>query len=537
MGSSDDTDYPFDLPTYIAAFDDGHLASQELKHERRSWRSEGYAKDSHIQIFDHNHGIGTIGFHNDSGIDKLLGEAPPQVRFVLILPMVHEHIADTASQVMETADLFRRNELYDDGSIDPSEPELPVRWEASKFNISRRSLIKILTKYDIAPAACSHLRGQEQIFGSRVTKNEQGHVQGFEFWYAIRARAYFGEVDMDADLKITVVTKYTPATNSTIVLLKYRSYNDLTCKLKLELMSKLYELVTEPSTQEVAKSPFAISLLHFNSTAQWYRRAARDPRDSVRGEEEKAHVKSEDQKNEANAINVRRLHLTMRNLDQDKVQLTFILDVIDRLRKQHDLFYRLVKKTPDQDQRDWLYLRVEEEFDRLESQLTYFRSSIEDVANRAQRLLDLLFNLSGQQNARWSEKVGKQAMYESASMRAIAIVSMLFLPGTFVCGVLGTNLFYQENSSSVSTSNMAESAFRAASQWWILFITIVPLTCLTFFAWYMWRRRTENEITRKIAREDEESGKLQKELRRKSSARRRSTFASIEWARRFSTRN
>ncbi|KAI2476219.1 hypothetical protein Ptr902_12295 [Pyrenophora tritici-repentis] len=179
MGNNDDKDYPFNLPTYIAAFDDGQLASQELKHERRSWRSEGYAEDSHIQIFDHNHGIGTIGFHNDDGIDKLLGEAPPQVRFILILPMVHERIADTASQVIETADLFRRNELYDDGSIDPSEPEPPVRWEASRFNISRRSLIKILTKYDIAPAACSHLRGQEQIFGSRVTKSEQGHVQGF----------------------------------------------------------------------------------------------------------------------------------------------------------------------------------------------------------------------------------------------------------------------------------------------------------------------------------------------------------------------
>jgi hypothetical protein len=36
-----------------------------------------------------------------------------------------------------------------------------------------------LTKYDIAPAACSHIRGQEQIFGSRVTKDENGQVQAF----------------------------------------------------------------------------------------------------------------------------------------------------------------------------------------------------------------------------------------------------------------------------------------------------------------------------------------------------------------------
>ena len=216
------------------------------------------------------------------------------------------------------------------------------------------------------------------------------HVARLEFWYAIRARAYFREVDKDADLKMTIVTKYNVVTKSTVVLLKYRSFNDLPCKLKWELISKLKELVMEPSTQGVAESPFAISLLHFNSTAQWYRRAARDPRDSVRNEEEKAHDGSHDKKTDISAINIRRLHLTMRNLDQDKLQLTFILGVIDRLRKQHDLFYRVIKKTPNPDDRDWLYLRVDEEFDRLENQLTYFRSSIEDVSNRAQRLLDLV---------------------------------------------------------------------------------------------------------------------------------------------------
>jgi hypothetical protein len=75
--------------------------------------------------------------------------------------------------------LFKKNELYDYPSVDPADPEQPAKWEASKFNISRHSLFNILTKYDIAPAACSHIRGQEQIFGSRVTKDENGQVQAF----------------------------------------------------------------------------------------------------------------------------------------------------------------------------------------------------------------------------------------------------------------------------------------------------------------------------------------------------------------------
>ena len=189
---------------------------------------------------------------------------------------------------------------------------------------------------------------------------------------------------------MTVVSKYDVATESTVVLLKYRSYNDLPTKLECELISKLKELVCQPTTALIAHNPFAVSLLHFNCTAQWYRRAARDPRDSVRHEEDKAHDKSENKKKEVEAINVRRLHLTMRNLDQDKLQLTQIIGTISSLRKQHESFYRFVKKTPAPEDRDRTYLRVEEELDRLDDQLHYLRASIEDVCGRAQRLLDLV---------------------------------------------------------------------------------------------------------------------------------------------------
>lgn len=40
-----------------------------------------------------------------------------------------------------------------------------------ELNISRKSLLKILTKYHVAPAACSHIRGQEQVYGSRVLRD------------------------------------------------------------------------------------------------------------------------------------------------------------------------------------------------------------------------------------------------------------------------------------------------------------------------------------------------------------------------------
>jgi hypothetical protein len=64
--------YPFCVPSYVAAFDDGQLAEQELKLDSRSWRSEGYADVSNVQIYDHHNGEGNTRSYDDLGIDALL---------------------------------------------------------------------------------------------------------------------------------------------------------------------------------------------------------------------------------------------------------------------------------------------------------------------------------------------------------------------------------------------------------------------------------------------------------------------------------
>ena len=72
MSTLPDLDYPFCLPTYVAAFDDGQFAQRELKEKACSWRSEGYAEDSRVHIFDHHEGVGSIRICNDNDIDRLL---------------------------------------------------------------------------------------------------------------------------------------------------------------------------------------------------------------------------------------------------------------------------------------------------------------------------------------------------------------------------------------------------------------------------------------------------------------------------------
>jgi hypothetical protein len=48
-----------------------------------------------------------------------------------------------------------------------------------QLDISEDSLLRILTRYNIAVGSLSHIRGQEQIFGSRLTQDQDGKVEAF----------------------------------------------------------------------------------------------------------------------------------------------------------------------------------------------------------------------------------------------------------------------------------------------------------------------------------------------------------------------
>ncbi|KAL2192216.1 hypothetical protein P885DRAFT_48206 [Corynascus similis CBS 632.67] len=464
-----DMEYPYCLPTFIDGIDDGEMAVRELQAESRSWRAEKYAADSNLLVLEHIDGEGRSACYNDAQIDTMLQPQRSQVRFMVLLPTPVETIV---IQDEKTAMMMAKDEL-DTGTSggDDDAPRMSqfATSTPGELNISRKSLLKILTKYHVAPAACSHIRGQEQVYGSRVLR-DMGVTKSFEFWYAIRARAFFDKLEKDGDLKITMYIQYNIITQTTTVIIKLRSFNNLVDSLKDELLLKLSNFVKQKTTQAIASDPLAVTIMYIQATAQWYRRAARGPRDTVRKEEEKAHVGRKGEGKEAKII--RRLHFTMRNLDQDKLQLKFIIDIIRHFKSLNN--------------RDWVFSKVDEELRRLDNHISYQVALIGDVANRAERLLSLIFNLSAQNNARWNERMARQAMRENASLKAIAILSMVFLPGAFVSGVFGTNFF------AILDSNPGH--FHAAEQWWVLPVTIAASTAVTFAIYYIWQRRREKKV-------------------------------------------
>ncbi|KAK8243412.1 hypothetical protein HDK90DRAFT_409253 [Phyllosticta capitalensis] len=471
----DTSTYPFDDPSYVAGFDDGTRCQQTLTAPSNSWRLEKYAASSNVLVIDQYESHPAEARYCDDGkISELLeAEEQPKVRFIVLEPTAQYEFLRSVKK--DLTNLYWDNFLGGDWQNDML--PFPIQSKTnSEMNITQETLLKILSKYHVAPDAASHIRGQEQTFGSRLSFSKSGEVSGLEFWYAIRARAFIRPRMTKADLRMTVVTHFNTQTGKSLVLLKYRSLNVLPVKLQVEVTDKLKEIATHPDTSSLADNPFTLTLFHIKSTTQFYGNAARVLRHSInRLQRVLVHDNPE-------GINPRALHLTVANIDKDSIQLQSIIAIISRLRKHHDLFYRLVKDSRDPDGRDNLYFRVEGELDLLEDQVSHIKRSMEDIKRRGERLIDL-------KNAMSTSRMAKHAMLESASMSTISIVTMIFLPGTFVATIFGTNFVVGPDRPSSSNTKIFFS-----SQWWILPAVTVPLTLMTLYCWWAWRRFKNRKI-------------------------------------------
>lgn len=75
-------------------------------------------------------------------------------------------------------------------------------------------------------------------------------------------------------------------------------------------------------------------------------------------------------------------------------------------------------------------------------------------------------------------------------MKAITVLTMVFLPATFVCSLFSMGFFDFEYSQS-------DSKLRVAGQFWIYFVITVPLTVFVLglcAAWLRWSSRHGDEF-------------------------------------------
>ncbi|KAF2971315.1 hypothetical protein GQX73_g2262 [Xylaria multiplex] len=122
---------------------------------------------------------------------------------------------------------------------------------------------------------------------------------------------------------------------------------------------------------------------------------------------------------------------------------------------------------------------------QIHSQLQFFESYISSLRcrsssneKRMSNEIQLAFNTVAQHDAKTSVKIALATQSDSLSMKSIALVTLAFLPPTFVCAIFSMS-FFDYN---------ADSGWAFSDKFWLYWVFAIPTTLLTAAAWYFLRK-------------------------------------------------
>ncbi|OCK87250.1 uncharacterized protein K441DRAFT_671069 [Cenococcum geophilum 1.58] len=79
--------------------------------------------------------------------------------------------------------------------------------------------------------------------------------------------------------------------------------------------------------------------------------------------------------------------------------------------------------------------------------------------------------------------LGEAAKIDNGAMRTIAVVTMAFLPPTFLSAIFSMSIFNYTPSHGTEPSRWSVSG-----KFWIYWVLAIPLTCLIMATWF-WRQK------------------------------------------------
>lgn len=94
---------------------------------------------------------------------------------------------------------------------------------------------------------------------------------------------------------------------------------------------------------------------------------------------------------------------------------------------------------------------------------------------RLQSEIGLAFNTVAQHDSRTSVRIADATRSDSAAMRTIAFVSLLFLPATFISAIFSTTFFKLDDNSG---------AWEVSDKFWVYWAVAVPLTVGAVTVWF-----------------------------------------------------
>ncbi|PYI01669.1 hypothetical protein BO78DRAFT_464511 [Aspergillus sclerotiicarbonarius CBS 121057] len=151
---------------------------------------------------------------------------------------------------------------------------------------------------------------------------------------------------------------------------------------------------------------------------------------------------------------------------------------------------------------------AENDYDRVAGDLASYKVNLEGhlrsvgvLERKAQGISDLLAVALSQRNQaviidinQSMLKLTDEGFDDNATVKVVTLVTLIYLPASFVSSILGMNLFDFANGEKLSISR----------QFWIFIVLAVPLTLLTLAMWYFVTQQQLRNRQKKKSKEKEE---------------------------------
>ncbi|KAI1344880.1 hypothetical protein F5Y15DRAFT_363995 [Xylariaceae sp. FL0016] len=118
--------------------------------------------------------------------------------------------------------------------------------------------------------------------------------------------------------------------------------------------------------------------------------------------------------------------------------------------------------------------------DDVAARLSSFEMNAEFLLSRIKSTTQMASDTITLKSQNATEHVSKYMLKDSTAMRVITLVTLVFLPATFVAGFFGMGFF--------TTDNDAGGAWVVTPYIWVYFVIAIPLTAITLVYW-RWRSR------------------------------------------------
>lgn len=129
----------------------------------------------------------------------------------------------------------------------------------------------------------------------------------------------------------------------------------------------------------------------------------------------------------------------------------------------------------------------------LEHNIIMAESMMQHVASLKERIalqLNTLYTVTAQMDNRLSARLAANSGRDSVSMKILAFITALFLPGTFIATLFSMSMFDWQHGGDAAISASGGSGDRngglLSDQFWIYWAVSVPLTMLTLVGWAVW---------------------------------------------------